>query len=692
MRRQHASTDGVGELRVGFTPLNLVPIDLDAEPADPEVPSFDVDSEDEDAPPSTQDISLGQGVPTSPRKKRSPPNYDPSITEKAWVLETFVKVGVPLMSQDWEASAREKADKAARREANRNAACRSPRGGMRTGALETYTRVTKPGLRHPTARSNTKSPDFLPPTQPVRSHTTVTTVDLASECLIPSTQPPRSNIAVPAVDMASAYTISSTQPQSGTTSSRERFQTSFQPPPALPQSPPPGTAVETVDLISSPADVSSSLPQYRACRRADSETAASGAALPERNGSPRPSRNPAAKSHRQSPRRLNSSAPEQSVEHSQAVRPLRRSPRHASKTGNRSGVDGGNTGGMDVASGKENVSCSRIDSIDLSMPTTSVPATKGSRNKMNQPTSSLKGLSSTQSSQSSSAPAQTTPTKPHSVITISSSPPQPGSTSAPVLQPHITPRSRARTKAPRRYTPSSSGTATTGQRGTQTSIRSWLGPGKSGAGQTTVAGRRLNRVEEMIWEDEDQNGDMPGTPSPIRTGTVDLTDLGGDEVAAGGCVQTNNSTGLAAFPQPDFHATLANPPSAFPSTSTPRKSTCSTYLPTSHAPPAPPAPRFSPEHLDNHTSKASSTRTPPSSHKRHQHTKEERDRSRRKRKQLIRLRESLEGVFAFVDHPDGDSSEQGGDVGGGRGAVQRGKPNKRMWRVSSVDKVDLTSL
>ncbi|KAI9659219.1 MAG: hypothetical protein M1831_003801 [Alyxoria varia] len=697
MQRQHASTDGIGELRVGFTPLSLVPINLDAEDPDPEVPTYDVDSEDEDAPPpSTQDVPPEQDAQTSPRRKRSPPNYDPSTTEKAWILETFVKVGVPMMAQDWEASAREKADKAARREANRNVVRSSPRGGMRTGALDTYTRVTKPGLGRPPGKTGRKSPDILPLTQPVHSHAAATTVDLASACPIPPTHPVHSHISVATVDLASAHPIPSTQSLPATTaSSQRRYQTRFQPPPALPQSPPPSTTVETVALISSPANASSTLPQKRTLQRVHSDTAALGAGLPERTRSPRSRQELAGGRDRRSPRRSQSTAPERSPERSQAARPLRRSPRHAARNGStKSPVDAGVGNGTDVSNGKENVSSVAINSIDLSMPTASTAATKGSRANSRHPTPSLSDLSSTQNQSTSFTPhhyryqnhppTQTPPTKAHSVITISSSSPpqnpQPPSTT------HITPRSRARTKARSKHTPSSSGT--------QTSIRSWLSPGKNGAVQTVTAGRRLNRVEEMIREDGDEDGYMPETPSPVRTGTVHLTDAGMvDEVAAPDCVDPNGVGGSAALQQPDFHSTHVDPAPTFPLTSTPRKSTTSTHAHINDSKPAAPALRFSPRH--SHTSKCSSIRTPPSPPKHHKDRSREmdRDRSRRKRKQLIRLRESFEGVFAFVHDVDEEPSLlEDVNMGDGGRVGQKAKSKKREWRVSGVERVDLTGL
>lgn len=102
-KRQHAVTDSTTELRVSFTPIELVKIDLSKEEPDEEldnessgtlIPEADLDDEiplefDEDAEPGP--------------KKRAPTKFDPQKPARVWVLETFVKVGVPLKVQDWEA-------------------------------------------------------------------------------------------------------------------------------------------------------------------------------------------------------------------------------------------------------------------------------------------------------------------------------------------------------------------------------------------------------------------------------------------------------------------------------------------------------------------------------------------------------------------------------------------------------------
>ncbi|QDS68305.1 hypothetical protein FKW77_010670 [Venturia effusa] len=138
-RRNHATTDGVSELRVSFTPHDLVPIDLSVEEPDDDFPADD-DSEEEVGP------TVGDEVPASPSKKRAPSTYDPTKPEKVWIFETYVKVGAPLKAQDWEAAQRVKQD-ALNRKAATKTGPKVTRGKKMAmgGPLDNFARVTKPG-------------------------------------------------------------------------------------------------------------------------------------------------------------------------------------------------------------------------------------------------------------------------------------------------------------------------------------------------------------------------------------------------------------------------------------------------------------------------------------------------------------------------------------------------------------------
>lgn len=162
MKRNHVTTDGVAELRVSFIPNDLVKLDLDAEEPDPEVLDEAFDSEEEGLI-AGEEVE-GAEEPSSPKKKRAPSKYNPTIPEKVWLLETFVKVGVPLKVQDWE----EKMRAAARLEAARATKKRAPKsskasanGDMPRGALNGFARVTKPGISLVKSKAKSQTPELV---------------------------------------------------------------------------------------------------------------------------------------------------------------------------------------------------------------------------------------------------------------------------------------------------------------------------------------------------------------------------------------------------------------------------------------------------------------------------------------------------------------------------------------------------
>jgi len=155
--RQHITTDNTTEIRIGYVPLDLVDIDLEAEDPDPELPLEGLESDDEDM------ATIGE-EPGSPKKKRTPRDYDPTGVEKIWILETWIRVGVPLKIQDHEESFRSaklyEQMKATRKEAEgikkKTTKKTSKKAEMPAGSLDRFTKVTKAGICKPKARS--KSP------------------------------------------------------------------------------------------------------------------------------------------------------------------------------------------------------------------------------------------------------------------------------------------------------------------------------------------------------------------------------------------------------------------------------------------------------------------------------------------------------------------------------------------------------
>jgi Holliday junction resolvase YEN1 len=115
-KRTHNTTDGELELRISFTPSNLVPIDLDMEDEEDDFllagqdendsePDDDVVNIPSETPTEASDAEEG---PTSPTKKpRQAKPYDPNVDDKLWILKDFLQLGCPLLVEDYEASLRD---------------------------------------------------------------------------------------------------------------------------------------------------------------------------------------------------------------------------------------------------------------------------------------------------------------------------------------------------------------------------------------------------------------------------------------------------------------------------------------------------------------------------------------------------------------------------------------------------------
>ncbi|KAJ4381880.1 hypothetical protein N0V86_003248 [Didymella sp. IMI 355093] len=200
-KRQHAVTDHSTELRVSFTPIELVKINLDDEEPDDDfefpLPSQQGAGEDEDLP-----LDLDEDADDGP-KKRGPTKFDPYKAARVWVMETYVKVGVPLKVEDWEAErqTKQKPRRAASQEPGkaapkpRTTARRTKTAPEAQVGIQNFAKVTKPGSRSLRAPSKPlKDNAELPPARPK-----ATLVDLLSSSPVrqhskpPTTIPPREN-------------------------------------------------------------------------------------------------------------------------------------------------------------------------------------------------------------------------------------------------------------------------------------------------------------------------------------------------------------------------------------------------------------------------------------------------------------------------------------------------------------------
>lgn len=101
-RRAHFTTDATPELRVVYTPVEIVGLDLASEESD--AIAAEAYSESEAELERAADSADGETKSIRSGKPKGKAQYDPAIPEKLWVLEAYVKLGVPLVFGAWEES------------------------------------------------------------------------------------------------------------------------------------------------------------------------------------------------------------------------------------------------------------------------------------------------------------------------------------------------------------------------------------------------------------------------------------------------------------------------------------------------------------------------------------------------------------------------------------------------------------
>lgn len=161
-RRSHWNTDGTSELRITYIPNVIVGLDLDAEEVD-EYQGYENEGSGDEAPISGGEDARDRS--RSPTKRRGPSTYDPTEIEKIWVLETYVKLGVPLLVETWEEDMRNP-KKFAARKARAKKGTSKEKAAAKPGAMEQYVKISKPGVSRPTAKPSERKQvedDALPP-------------------------------------------------------------------------------------------------------------------------------------------------------------------------------------------------------------------------------------------------------------------------------------------------------------------------------------------------------------------------------------------------------------------------------------------------------------------------------------------------------------------------------------------------
>lgn len=159
-RRSHFITDAVPELRIAYTPIDIVGLNLEDEPPDCDAGGLG-DSESE-----VQDVDDTRSRSRSPTK-RAASTYDPTLPEKIWVLESYVRFGVPLLVENWEEAMRDPKQFATRKARERVTLGKKSKRQEPTnaGAMDAFVKTMKPGIerRKPAKRLELPPESLIPP-------------------------------------------------------------------------------------------------------------------------------------------------------------------------------------------------------------------------------------------------------------------------------------------------------------------------------------------------------------------------------------------------------------------------------------------------------------------------------------------------------------------------------------------------
>lgn len=139
-RRSHWITDAVPELRIAYTPIGVVDLDLSSEEPDVEPPTLS-ESETE---MQADNVESRSRSPT----KRAASTYDPTQPEKIWVLESYAKFGIPLMVENWEEAMRDLKKFATRKARERATVSKKSKKPelMKPGSMHAFVKTMKPGI------------------------------------------------------------------------------------------------------------------------------------------------------------------------------------------------------------------------------------------------------------------------------------------------------------------------------------------------------------------------------------------------------------------------------------------------------------------------------------------------------------------------------------------------------------------
>ena len=147
--RTHFSTDGMPELRLEYTPIEIVGLDLELEKKEGSGLAVDSNSEAE------LDVEQTQ----TQVKQRERLTYNPTSPERLWVLESYVKLEVPLMVEAWEEALKMPLKTSPKKISPKKPSPKKPsprkakgpkkpsQCGMRQRTMDSFLRVSKPNQR-----------------------------------------------------------------------------------------------------------------------------------------------------------------------------------------------------------------------------------------------------------------------------------------------------------------------------------------------------------------------------------------------------------------------------------------------------------------------------------------------------------------------------------------------------------------
>ncbi|KAF1911166.1 hypothetical protein BDU57DRAFT_552386 [Ampelomyces quisqualis] len=288
-KRQHPVTDNCTELRVSFTPIELVTIDLereepDDEPEGPQCPqAVEADLDDEVAEELEDDAP----------KKRGPTKFNPYKPARIWVMESIVKIGAPLKVEDWEAErqTKQKPRRAATPQEPTGTASKPTKAkqtkaaiNMPQASIERFAKVTKPGSKLSRALAKTQHIPVVAPQPAPRGQMDV--IDLLSSSPVAPRRP--APVPRPVREKSPSPIIQDLPPSVTKRRRRGPIQRSHTLPAEMgstckrPKTPPLLETIETLDMLSSPVLPS---PSQLPAKKAKSRTITTQAARAPRNTS-----------------------------------------------------------------------------------------------------------------------------------------------------------------------------------------------------------------------------------------------------------------------------------------------------------------------------------------------------------------------------------------------------------------------